>query len=314
MAGKPVKLLWSREEDMQHDAYRPAALSRFRAALDESGRPIAWINRQVAPPVVPSFAERNNAGLPFPTHYMFGRTPDITQIEGSAGLPYAIPDRLVEAVPSPTPVPIGFWRSVSHSYNGFFVESFVDELAAAAGKDPVEFRRLLLAGNARWLKVLEVAAEKAGWGQALPKGRGRGVAIHESFKTVVAEIAEVSVDAKDGLKVERVTAAVDCGTALHPDTVKGQIEGGILYGLTAALYGKITIDKGRVVEDQFTAYPIVKMADAPRIEVHIVPSEAPIGGIGEPGTPPIAAAVANAVFAATGKRLRELPFADQSLS
>jgi isoquinoline 1-oxidoreductase subunit beta len=311
MPGTPVKLLWSREEDMRHDAYRPTALSRFRAALDKDGVPLAWINRQVVPPVVKSFADRNFSGLPFPTNYMFGRTPDVSQIEGSADLPYAIAGKLVEYVPSPTPVPIGFWRSVGHSYNGFFVESFVDELAAAAGRDPVEFRRALLKDAPRWLKVLDMAAEQSGWGAPLPKGSGHGIAIHAAFKSIVAEVAEVTVDAKGALRLDKVTCAIDCGSAIHPDTVVGQMESGIIYGLTAALYGEITVKGGRVVEDQFSSYPMVMMADAPEISVHIVESGAPLGGVGEPGTPPIAAALANAIHAATGKRIRELPLAGQ---
>ena len=312
MTGTPVKLVWSREEDMRHDAYRPAAISRFEAALDADGRPVAWVNRQVLPPVIPAYAARNRAGMPFPVNVMFGLAVDTTQLEGSADLPYDIPHRLVDYVPSETPVPVGFWRSVGHSYNGFFVESFVDELAHAAGQDPFAFRRHLLRDNARWLRVLETAASQAGWGTPLQAGQGRGIAIHESFRTVVAQVVDVTVTS-GALKVDRVVCAVDCGMALHPDTVAGQMESGILYALTAALYGRATIAEGGVVEDQFSTYEIVRMAEAPSIDVHILASDAELGGAGEPGVPPLAAALANAIFAATGKRIRELPLAGQSL-
>lgn len=300
LAPKPVQVLWSREEDLQHDVYRPAAVSRFKAALDTEGKPIAWWNRIVGPSPTLSIMERI---APWPTMDM----PDKTTAEGSSDMPYEIPDLLVEHVLSKTPVPVGFWRSVGHSYNAFFKECFMDEMAMAAGKDPFEFRRSLLQQHPRHRKVLEVAAEKAGWGGSLPQGVARGIALHESFRSIVAQVAEVSLGADQSIRVRRVVCAVDCGHALHPDIVTAQMESGIVFGLSAALFGEITLAKGRVIQTNFPNYDMVRLAETPAVEVHIVDSGADLGGVGEPGVPPLAPAVANALFALTGNRLRKLP-------
>ena len=301
MPGKAIKLIWSREEDMQHDMYRPAVIARFRAGLDSSGKPVALWNRVVGPSVTRSVMDRllPTGGMDFP--------PDKTNAEGAADLPYEFAHSRVEHVLSKTPVPVGFWRSVGHSYNAFFTECFIDEVAAAAGKDPYEFRRNLLAAHPRHLKVLETVATKAGWGTPLPSGTGRGIALHQSFRSIVAEVAEVSVSSAGEIRVQRVVCAIDCGLAVNPDIVAAQMESGIIFGLTAALFGEITFSKGRVEQSNFPSYDMVRMAQTPAIEVHIVESGAALGGVGEPGTPPIAPAVANAIFAATGKRIRKLP-------
>ena len=301
MPGKAIKLIWSREEDMQHDMYRPAVISRFRAGLDSSGKPVALWNRIVGPSVTRSVMDRllPTGGMDFP--------PDKTNAEGAADLPYGFAHLRVGHVLSKTPVPVGFWRSVGHSYNGFFTESFIDEVAAAAGKDPYEFRRSLLAAHPRHLKVLETVASKAGWGTPVQPGMGRGIALHESFRSIVAQVAEVSVSSAGEIKVHRVVCAIDCGLAVNPDIVAAQMESGIIFGLTATLFGEITFSKGRVEQSNFPSYDMVRLAQTPVIEVHIVESDAALGGVGEPGTPPIAPAVANAIFAATGKRIRKLP-------
>ncbi|SFH61304.1 isoquinoline 1-oxidoreductase, beta subunit [Collimonas sp. OK307] len=301
MPGVPVKVVWSREEDIQHDMYRPAVMAKFRAGLDTAGKPVAWFNRIVGASVTRSLMDRLLpwGGMDFP--------PDKTNAEGAADLPYAFPHQRVEHVLANTPVPVGFWRSVGHSYNAFFTESFIDELAVAAGQDPYSFRRTLLTDSPRHLKVLDTAATRAGWGTALPPGRSRGIALHESFHTVVAQVAEISVSPSGEITVHRVVCAVDCGMAINPDTVAAQMEGAIIFGLTAALYGEITFAKGRVEQSNFPSYDMLRLAQTPLIETHIVDSDAALGGVGEPGTPPIAPAVANAVFAATGKRLRKLP-------
>jgi isoquinoline 1-oxidoreductase beta subunit len=234
-------------------------------------------------------------------------------VEGLANLPYAVPAQRVECVLKNTHVPVMFWRSVGSSQNAFAVESFIDELANAAGADPYQYRRRLLDGKSDFLGVLDMIAQKSSWGTPLPAGKGRGIAIHESFGTIVGQVAEVAVDGNE-VRVERVVAAVDCGHVVNPRTVEMQIESAVIYGLTAALYGAITIKDGRVEQGNFDSYPMVRMADAPRIETYLALSGGTKwGGIGEPGTPPIAPAVCNAIFAATGKRIRSLPIRGQDL-
>ncbi|MEX2206040.1 MAG: molybdopterin cofactor-binding domain-containing protein [Myxococcota bacterium] len=275
----PVNMLWSREEDMTHDNYRQASVARMKAGLDANGRAIAWLQE---------FTEKHDP-------------------EDATWIAYGIADRAARYVNGTDPIPFGPWRSVDNSHHGFFIESFVDELAYAAKRDPYEYRRELLANAPRHRLVLDAAASMSGWGTPLPKGRGRGISLKESFGTIVAQVAEVSIGDDGQARVERVFCAADPGEVVHPDGFTAQIEGGIIYGLTAALYGEITIENGRVVEKNFGDYPMVRLADAPKIEVRILPSGARTGGAGEPGTPPTVAALANAVFAATGVRIRSLP-------
>ncbi|HYM31484.1 MAG TPA: xanthine dehydrogenase family protein molybdopterin-binding subunit [Candidatus Cybelea sp.] len=300
--GKPVQLLWSREEDMRHDFYRPGAVGRLEAGIGADGMPVAWRHRIASPSIMTRVFK--------PVTWM---GPDQTSVEGAIEMPYGIKNQRIDYVTRNTPVPVGFWRSVGNSQNAYIKECFLDEVAAAGGKDPLELRRALLADAPRHRAVLDLAAEKAGWGTPLPKGRGRGVALHRSFGSIVAEIADVEVGAGGVVKVLRVVCAVDCGTVVNPDTVVAQMQGGIVFGLTAALYGSIGVDKGRVVEGNFDTYRMVRLAETPAIEVYIVPSETAPGGVGEPSVPPIAPAVVNAIFAATGKRLRSLPIAGQTL-
>lgn len=297
---RPVQVLWSREQDIQHDFYRPMALARWRAELDVSGgsaRLAGVGKRQVAQSPADQFPARV-IGL-----------PSQGQPEGNAveNPPYAFPFYRLEAIVPDIAVPVGFWRSVGHSHTAFFDESFVDELAIALKKDPFDFRRELLAGKPRFLKVLETAAKEAGWGRPLPAGSGRGMALRASFGSIVAQVAEVAV-AGTALQVRRVTCAIDCGPVVNPAIVRAQMESGIVYGLSAALYGEITLANGAVEQSNFPDYDAVRLADAPAMDVHLVDTGSSIvGGVGEPGTPPIAPAVANAIFAATGKRLRSLP-------
>jgi isoquinoline 1-oxidoreductase beta subunit len=294
-AGVPVKVVWSREDDIQHDFYRPPTYTKLTASLGADGLPTGLTARVVCPSIMAS---------------AFGAPPsafDDSTVEAIANLPYAIPNLLVDVVQPYWAIPLGFWRSVGSSQNGFVTESFIDELAAESGRDPVEYRRAMLAKHPRHLAVLELAASKAGWGTALPEGRARGIAVVESFRSYVAEVAEVSLNPDRTIRVHRVVAAVDCGTVVHPDGVKAQVESAIVYGLTAALHGAITVDKGRVVQSNFHDYPLLRMREMPVVEVHIVPSSQDPTGIGEPGTPPIAPAVANAVFALTKQRIRQLP-------
>ena len=300
--GAPVKLIWSREEDMTHDFYRPAVYNRLSAGLDKNGMPVAWTHRIVCSSIM-------SRAIP----QMVKNGIDPTSVEGAAELPYAIPNIHVDYVMKETGVPVGFWRSVGSSHTAFVVESFLDELAAAGKKDPYEFRRQLLEKSPREKGVLELAASKAGWGTPLPKGRARGIAVHKSFGSYVAQVAEVSV-AKDGnVRVHKVTCAVDCGVVVNPNTVEAQMQSAIVYGLTAALKGAITIDKGRVQQRNFDSYPMLRMNEMPIIEVHLLPSTEAPSGVGEPGVPPIAPAVANAIFAATGKRIRQLPIQAKAL-
>jgi isoquinoline 1-oxidoreductase beta subunit len=301
MPERPVQVLWSREQDIRHDYYRPMALARWRAEIDTSGgtpKLVSVAKRQVAQSPADQFPARV-IGLPSQ-----GK-PEGNAVENP---PYAFPFYKLEAIVPDGSVPVGFWRSVGHSHTAFFDESFVDELASALKKDPFEFRRELLAGKPRHLKVLETAAKEAGWAQPLPVGSGRGIALRASFGSIVAQVAEVVVADGNTLQVKRVTCAIDCGPVVNPAIVRAQMESGIIYGLSAALYGEITLANGAVEQSNFPDYDAVRLADAPAMTVHLVDTgSSSIGGVGEPGTPPIAPAVANAVFAATGKRLRSLP-------
>lgn len=277
-AGRPVQLIWSREEDVRQDFYRPAVQSRFRAALDNDGNPVAWEN---------TYVDKNEP------------------IEAPL-IPYAIPAQNIGYVSSPTHIPFGAWRSVDHSQHGFFTESFIDEVAVAAGKDPYEYRASLLKDHPRHLAVLKKVANEAQWGRPLGEGKGRGISLQESFGTLVAQVVEATV--VDGeISVDRVVAVIDAGFAISPDGITAQVESAIIYGLTAALYGEISIENGAVVQGNFNDYEAVRMDKAPLIETHIINSGNAIGGAGEPGTPGIAPALANAVFDATGIRVRNLP-------
>jgi isoquinoline 1-oxidoreductase beta subunit len=274
-----VKLVWSREEDMQHGYYRPLVAARLRAALDGQGRPLSWTSR------------------------FTGRRTDAM----AARPPYGIDELDVRAVAPPEHLRTGAWRSVASSQHGFFVESFEDELAEAAGRDPVEYRLALLAHEPRHQAVLARAAEMAEWGSAAAPDRARGVAVVESFGSIVAQVAEVGLDVGGRVRVYRVHAAVDCGTVVNPQQAEAQIQGGIVFGLSAALFHEITVRGGAVEQRNFPDYPMVRLADAPEISVEFLDSGGPIGGLGEPGVPPVAPAVANALFALTGQRLRRLP-------
>jgi isoquinoline 1-oxidoreductase beta subunit len=285
LPGVPVKLIYTRDQDMQHDYYRPNVTSHLSASIDASGKPLAWVN-------------------------------DYTTDDGAnteAHILYDIPAQLIRTAKVPTHIPTGPWRSVEASWHGFFIESFVDEMAHAAKKDPFEFRRGLLGSKPRHKAALELAAHKAGWGTPLPPGRGRGIAMFESFQTIVAHVVEVTVGEGGTLKVDRIVTAVDAGNAVNPDGLKAQIEGGILYGLSAAKNGEITIANGAVVQSNFPDYEVVRLADTPEIEIHLIESNAPLGGAGEPGVPPLAPALANAIFNATGTRIRELPVKNHAL-
>jgi isoquinoline 1-oxidoreductase beta subunit len=300
-----VKLVWTREDDMRAGYYRPLYYHTIKAALDAQGKPVAWQQRIVGQSIL--------VGTAFESALVKDGI-DGTSVEGAANLPYAIPNLAVELHPTnkTVAVPVQWWRSVGSTHTAFSTETFVDELAAAAGKDAVEFRRPLLAQHPRHLAVLELAAQKAGWGAPLTPGkagerRGRGVAVHESFNTFVAQVAEVTVKADGSFHLDRVVCAVDCGIAVNPDVIRAQMEGGIGYGLSAALYGAITLKEGQVEQSNFHDYRALRISEMPAIEVYIVNSTEKPSGVGEPGTPVIAPALANALFAATGKRVRSLP-------
>ena len=305
--GKPVKVVWSREDDIRHDQYRPAVRHELRAGLGADGSPLVWLHRIVCPSITAKFIPGWVPGFVAHLAGPLKGGVDGTAVEGAAELPYAVPHLEVSYTEVDLGVPVGFWRSVGNSHTAFAVECFVDELAELAGKDPVEFRRGLLGGSPRHLGVLNLAAEKAGWATPLPAGRFRGVAVHRSFGSWVAQVAEVSIEDGTRVRVHRVVCAVDCGQVVNPDTVAAQMEGGIVFGLTAALKGRISLEKGRVKQSNFHDYPLLTMREMPVIEVYIVPGEWEPGGVGEPGTPPIAPAVANAVSKAVGKRVRRLP-------
>jgi len=292
--GAPVKLVWTREDDMTHDFYRPTSYHQLAAALDAQGKPVAFKYHMTSPSVTSRL---------FPSVVKEGIDPFMTE---AAAVPYAIPNQLADVVIHDTGVRVGYWRSVSHALNSFANESFMDELALAAGKDPYEFRRALLDEQPRLKRVLELAATNAGWGKPLPAGRARGIALMEGYGTSMAQVAEVSVSGNT-VRVHRVVVAADLGKMVNPNIVRQQLEGSIIYGLSAVLYGEITLKDGRVQQSNFHDYPVVRMPESPAIEMHLVESNEKPAGIGEPGTALIGPTVANAVFAATGKRLRKLP-------
>ncbi|PYO28820.1 MAG: hypothetical protein DMD86_15740 [Candidatus Rokuibacteriota bacterium] len=293
--GAPVKVIWTREDDIQHGFYRPATYNVFRAALDQQGMPAAWWVRIVGPGILIQKG-RAQAG-----------TVDAAAVEAVRNFPYDIPNVQVEWTNKDYGVPIGFWRSVGPSQNAYIVESFIDELALLANKDPYEYRRALLGKSPRHKAVLELAATKANWGAPLPAGRARGIAVAFSYGSYVAHVAEVSVAPDGKVRVHKLTGAIDCGIAVNPDQVKAQMEGGAVYALTAAFYGQITLDRGRVQQSNFHDYQMLRINEAPEVEVHILDSGEAPGGLGEPGVPTTAPAVCNAVFALTGKRVRSLP-------
>ncbi|MDA8421917.1 MAG: xanthine dehydrogenase family protein molybdopterin-binding subunit [Nitrospiraceae bacterium] len=301
--GKPVKLVWKREEDIQNDFYRPMNMSRIQGAVDKEGRAVAWSHKIVCPSIFARvFPQMMKEGI------------DSAAVEGVRDLEYEIPNVAVEYMRIDTPVPVGFWRSVGSSHNGFTVESFVDELSHAAQKDPLEFRLGLLKNHPRARKVLEVAAEKAGWGKPLARGQARGIAYQLSFGSYVAQVAEVSVNKNSGaIIVHKVTCAVDCGSTVNPAIVSAQMMGCITMGLSAALKEKIEIANGGIRSGNFADYELLRMEEAPEVDVHIVKSGEQLGGIGEPGLPPVAPAVANAVFKATGARIRQLPMKPETV-
>jgi isoquinoline 1-oxidoreductase beta subunit len=299
----PVKVVWTREEDIQHDMYRPPWFDRMSAGLDDKGMPVAWSHRFAGSSVMARWA---------PPFFTKGLDPDTT--EGAIDLVYALPNKQVDYVRvEPPGIPTAFWRSVGPSHNVFVVESFMDELAAAAKQDPVTYRLALLDKSPRAKAVLALAAEKASWGPPLPERVGRGVSLQFVFATYMAQVAEVEVSKDGAVRVRRVVCAVDCGTVVNPDTVQAQIQSAIIFGITAALHGKITLTDGRVEQSNFHDYEMLRINEAPAIEVHIVHSSEPPGGMGECGTSSIVPAVANATFAATGKRLRKMPIDSAAL-
>ena len=294
----PVKVVWSREEDVQHDVYRPYYYDRMAAGLDAHGKPIAWTHRLVGPSILARWA---------PPAFRNGLDGDA--LDGAVHLQYDIPAIQVEYVRHEEPVVnTGFWRGVGVTHNTFVIESFIDELALAAKADPFEYRRALLAKSPRARTVLELAAQQAGWGETLPAGRGRGIALmYSGWDTYVVQVAELSVSESGEVRVHRIVCAVDCGTVVNPDIVKAQIEGGVIFGIGGALWGEVTLKNGRVEQSNFHDVRVLRMNETPPIEVHLVRNLEPPGGIGEPGTAVTAPALANAIFAATGKRIRKLP-------
>jgi isoquinoline 1-oxidoreductase beta subunit len=301
--GKPVKLIWTREQDIAHDRFRPQAAIRFRAAFAADGTPTGLDIRTAVGSLLRSIGRSKvESGV------------EPMAVEGLANSPYAIASTRVDCVLKNTHIPVSFWRSVGSSQNAFAIESFIDEMARAAGADPYQFRRKLLGGRADFVRVLDTLAEKSGWGGKLPPGSGRGIAIHECYGSIVGAVAEVAVS-KGEVKVGRVVVALDCGHAVNPLTVAEQLEGGTVWGLSAALFGKNTVKDGAIVETNFDTYPVVRMAQAPKIETYLVLSGGKKwGGVGEPGAAPVAPAVTNAIFAATGRRIRQLPIRDTDLS
>ncbi|HEY3147943.1 MAG TPA: xanthine dehydrogenase family protein molybdopterin-binding subunit [Dongiaceae bacterium] len=295
----PVKVLWTREDDMRGGRYRPLFVHKVKVGLDQAGNIVAWQHRQVGQSIL--------SGTPFEGWVKDGI--DSTSVEGVSDHPYAIDNFCSEITNAKVGVPVLWWRSVGHTHTAYVMETMIDEIARETGKDPVELRRGLLKDHPRHLAVLNLAVDKAGWSQEVPKGTARGVALHESFGTVVAEIADIKLDGKGGFKVERVVCAVDCGTAINPDQVRAQMEGGIGFGLGAVLHEELTLTKGQVDQTNYDTYLPLRIEEMPKVEVYIVSSDANPSGVGEPGVPPIGPAVANALASANGKRVRILPFA-----
>lgn len=300
LPGRPVQLLWSREQDLAHDWYRPAFAARFAAALDRGGRILGWRLRTAGDSVALNWLVRNRLDIDLPV-------PDTSSSEGLFDQAYDVPARRVEHVRVRSGIPVGNWRSVGHSHNAFFLECFIDELAERAGVDPLRYRLDLLRHAPRHRAVLEFAADRGGWGEPLPPGRARGLAMHECYGTIVAMVAEVGQDPDGGPRVHRVCCALDCGAVVNPGIVAQQMEGGVVFGLSAALHGRIDVEAGRVAQGGFGEAGLLRLAETPLVETHIVPSTRPPAGVGEPGVPPIAPAVANALFALTGQRHRRLP-------
>lgn len=296
-AGFPVKVVWTREDDMQGGWYRPAFLHAIVGGVDASGNPVSWRSRLVGQSIM--------AGTPF-EGMMKGKEYDPASVEGVDDLPYDIPNLAVESHNAKVGVPVQWWRSVGHSHTGFATECFMDELAALTRKDPYQFRRALLTKHPRHLAVLDLAAEKAGWGKPVPEGRGRGIAVHFAFGSYNAQVAEVSVT-EGKVRVHRIVSAVDCGRYVNPGIIAAQLEGGAIFAASAALFQELTFENGRLQQTNFHTFPVMRMNECPEIETHIVESNEKSGGIGEPGVPCTAPAIANAVFAATGKRIRKLP-------
>jgi isoquinoline 1-oxidoreductase subunit beta len=307
----PVKVVWTREEDIQHDMYRPYYYDRISAGLDERGMPIAWSHRLAGPSILARWAPktlRAMRAIGFRRVIATVKGVDLDVVEGAAEPLYDLPNLLVDYVRQEPPgIPTAFWRGVGPTHSVFVVESFIDELAAVARQDPVAYRRALLGKSSRARAVLDLAAEKAGWGRPLPPGSGRGVSVQYAFGSYVAQVAEVTVSKDSGVRVPRVVCAVDCGIIVNPDTVKAQMESGIIFGLTAALFGEITLKGGRVEQHNFNDYRMLRINEAPEIEVYLVNSDAAPGGIGEAGTAALAPALTNAIFTATGRRIRKLP-------
>lgn len=295
---KPMRVLWTREDDIRGGYYRPMWYDRISAGIDENGNLKAWKHTIVGQSIIKGTAFEN---------VLVKDGIDETSVEGASDIPYDIPNILVELHSPEYPITVLWWRSVGHSHTAFIVETFIDEIAHTAGKDPYEFRRTLLAKDPRRKALLELVAQKAGWGRTLAKGRGRGIAVHKSFGSYVAQVAEVSVTKEGEVRVHRIVCAVDCGRTVNPDTIEAQMESGIVFGLSATLFSEITLKKGRVEQSNFHNYRLMRMRDMPAVEVHIMPSEEKHKGVGEPGVPPVAPAVSNAVFAVTGKRIRRLP-------
>src|SRR5256886_2431602 len=315
----PVKVVWTREEDIQHDMYRPYYYDRIAASLDERRRPVAWTHRVTGSPIMARvtselFPKTLRVMRAVGLHQLIATVKglDVDAVEGAAEPPYTLPNIRVEYVRQEPPgVPTAFWRGVGPTHSIFVVESFIDELAAAMQQDPFEYRRALLDQAPRAKAVLELAALQAGWGRPLPPGSGRGISLLHAFGSYVAQVAEVSVSKQGEVRVARVVCAVDCGVVVNPDTVKAQIESGIIFGISGVLWGEITFKNGRVEQHNFNDYRVLRIHEAPVIEVHLVRSTETPGGIGEPGTSAVMPAVANAIFAATGKRIRKLPVKDQ---